>query len=351
MKKQKSIIHSDLFITSCKLISTLIINSMKKWISMIVLSLSCTGIHAQDNLSSLFTDSSQAPHTPVIATFKSGELINARSNETMHKHDLLFIVAHRFGDMAGSNGGAKTFFGMDNIYDVLIGFEYGISDRFTIGTGRDKGAPNGMNTDQMALYYILLKYRLLQQTTDNHVPFAITLFARGAMSTMKPQDKEGSDANFQGFGDRLSAAAQVIIARKFSESFSLEIVPTYIRRDLVATSEMNDLFALGIGGRLRITPHMAIVADYFVPFRNAESTDYYKQQYDLHFYNPLGVGLEIETGGHIFHINFTNSTSIIESQFVPSTTTTWTKGQFRWGFNLSRTFTLGAHAKKEWHKE
>lgn len=318
---------------------------MKKIILLFAISCCWLGASAQDSLSSLFADSSQGAHVPVIATFKSVDVINGRSNETLKKHNLLFIVAHRFGDMAGKNGGGKTLFGMDNIYDVLIGFDYGISDRLTIGTGRDKGSPNGINTDQSSLYYLSLKYRLVQQTTDNHVPFAITLFGRGLMSSMHKTHELGSDANFNNFSDRTSGVAQIIIARKFSDNLSLEITPTYIRRNLVATSEMQNMFALGLGGRVKISRHMAIVADYFLPFRNSQSTDYYKQLYDLDFYNALGVGLEIETGGHVFHINFTNSTSIVETQFIPSTTTTWTKGQFRWGFNLSRTFLLGGHQK------
>jgi len=313
---------------------------MKKIIIFWIMSCCWLKAASQDNLSALFTDTTNQGHVPVIATFKSVDVINGRSNETLKRHNLLFIVAHRFGDIAGKNGGGKTLFGMDDIYDVLIGFDYGISDRLTLGVGRDKGAPNGENTDQSSLYYLSAKYRLWQQTTDNHIPFAVTLFARGLFSSMHRIDEPGSDADFQGFSDRTSAVAQLIIARKFSESLSLEVSPSYIRRNLVATSEMKNMFALGLGGRVRVSRHMAIVADYFIPFRSSESVHYYKQQYDLDFYNALGVGLEIETGGHVFHINFTNSTSIMETQFIPSTTTTWTKGQFRWGFNLSRTFLL-----------
>ena len=314
---------------------------MKKTIALLLTSWFWLSAASQQNLSSLFADTTAPAHIPVIATFKSVDVINGRSNETLKKHNLLFTVAHRFGDIAGKNGGGKTLFGMDDIYDVLIGFDYGISDKLTLGAGRDKGAPNGVNTDQSSLYYLSVKYRLWQQTTDNHIPFCVTLFARGLFSSMHRIDKPGSDADFQGFGDRTSAVAQLIVARKFSENFSLEISPTYLRRNLVSVLEMKDMFAMGIGARVRVSRHMAVVADYFIPLRSSESTDYYKQQFGQDFYNALGVGLEIETGGHVFHINFTNSTSIMETQFIPSTTTSWAKGQFRWGFNLSRTFLLG----------
>jgi hypothetical protein len=102
---------------------------------------------------------------------------------------------------------------------------------------------------------------------------------------------------------------------------------------------MNNLFALGIGGRVKITKTMAIVADYFLPFRSSESRNYFKQK-GVRFYQPLAIGWEIQTGGHVFHINFTNSTAIVENQFIPYTTRSWAKGQFRWGFNISRSFTL-----------
>ena len=134
--------------------------------------------------------------------------------------------------------------------------------------------------------------------------------------------------------------AQAIIARKFNTNFSLEIIPTYVTRNYVMFMDMNNLFSLGIGTRLKFTPRMAIVMDYFLPFRSQASKDYYEQQQNFDFYGPLGIGLEIETGGHVFNISFTNSTAILENQFIPSTSTTWTEGQFRWGFNIARTFTL-----------
>src|SRR5690606_12220023 len=131
---------------------------------------------AQNDLSKLFEDSAAGNrHLPVIATFKSTRIINGQSTETRYKHDLVFIVQHRFGDMAGSNGGVKSFFGLDNSTDIQIAFEYGVSDKLTLGTGRNKGAPNGTNSSLKQLYFLNLKYRALQQSTDNYVPVSITL--------------------------------------------------------------------------------------------------------------------------------------------------------------------------------
>jgi hypothetical protein len=103
--------------------------------------------------------------------------------------------------------------------------------------------------------------------------------------------------------------------------------------------DVNDLFALGAGGRFKFSKRLGLLVEYFYPFRSQESKDYFTAK-GQKFYNPLAVGLEIETGGHVFHVNFTNSTAILENQFIPETTTTWQQGQFRWGFNISRRFSL-----------
>ena len=278
---------------------------------------------------------------PVTATFKSPQIINGQSNETVHKHDLLFVVMHRFNDIAGQFGGIKTFYGLDNATDFLIGFDYGITDRLSFGFGRTKGSPNVSNS-QTQLFYIKPKYRLIRQSTDNHMPVSVTLFGNAVVSGMERQVRDTlSDANFQKFTDRMSFVAQAIITRKFSDNLSLALVPTYVRSNYVRFMDMNDLFALGMGGRLKISHRMALIADYFLSFRSKESKNYYfLHQNGFKFYNPLGIGLELETGGHVFNFIFTNSTAILENQFIPSTSSTWTNGGFRWGFSISRTFTL-----------
>ena len=298
-------------------------------------------LKSQDDLSKLFDDgTSKNERNPVIATFKSPQIINGQSNETMHKHDLLFVVMHRFGDIAGSYGGMQTFYGLDNSSDILIGFDYGISDRWSLGIGRTKGAPNGTNTSQKQMFYVKTKYRLIRQSTDNRIPVSITLFGNDVVSGMDRLALATTDANFQKFSDRMSFVAQAIIARKFSDNFSLALSPTFVRRNYVPFMDMNNLFGLGVGGRMKVSHRMAVIADYFLSFRSQESKNYFLQQKGFRFYNPLGVGLEMETGGHVFNFIFTNSTAILENQFIPSTSSSWTKGGFRWGFSISRTFTL-----------
>ncbi|MGX5818525.1 DUF5777 family beta-barrel protein [Chitinophaga lutea] len=289
---------------------------------------------AQDDLSAVFGKDS-VRREPVIATFKSTRIINAQSNETLAKGDLDFRVAHRFGDIGGSNGGASTFFGLDNSTDIRIAFEYGITDRLTAGISRAKGS--GMFSQ---LYEVLGKFKVLQQTMDNRVPVGLTVFGNAVVTSMKSSPDKDALTHFDNFSSRMSYTAQAILSRKFGDKVSLAVLPTYIHRNRVGYQDMNDMLAVGLGGRLRFSRRLALVVDYFVPFRSQESKDFYKTQ-GVEFYNPLGVGLEIETGGHVFHVNFTNSTAILENQFIPETTTSWLQGQFRWGFNISRRFSLG----------
>lgn len=291
-------------------------------------------VMAQDDLSKMFGKDSVSKG-PVIATFKSTRIINGQSNETLKKGELDFRVAHRFGDMGGDAGGSKTFFGIDNSTDIRIAFEYGITDRLMVGLSRAKGSGNFSQ-----MYEGLAKFKILQQTLDNRIPLGITVFGNAVVTSMKSSTVESDAAYFDNFSSRMSYTGQVILSRKFGNILSLAVLPTYIHRNRVVHMDVNDMFAVGVGGRLRFSKRMALVVDYFLPFREQASKDYFEGR-GVKFYNPLGVGLEIETGGHVFSVNFTNSTAILENQFIPETTSTWLEGQFRWGFNISRRFSLG----------
>ncbi|MBC9911444.1 DUF5777 family beta-barrel protein [Chitinophaga varians] len=305
----------------------------------------CTSIsvygQARQDLSHLF-DSTGPAHPKVLYTYKGTRIIMGHSTDMLRKHELDFRVDHRFGDLAGEFGGAKTFYGIDNSTDIRIGLEYGISDRLMAGLGRSKGSG-----EQHQLIDLLVKYKLVEQTQDSHVPVSVALLGTAVMSCMTSEEDPHKAAWFGDGSDRMSYVAQGIVSRKFGDKLAFSLSPTYVHRNRVGYMDMNNLFALGVGGRLKVSKRIGIVAEYFYPFRSQASRDYYKSQ-GITFYNPLGVGLEIETGGHVFHINFTNSSAIQETQFIPETTTSWLQGQFRWGFNISRRFTL--FGKKDWKK-
>jgi len=288
---------------------------------------------AQD-LEALASKDEVKTHEPVIATYKSTRIIQGHSPETLKKRELDFRVAHRFGDLGGEYGGSKTFFGLDNSSDIRIAFEYGITDRLMVGIGRTKGS--GSLTQ---LYEGLAKYRLLQQTTDDHIPLSVTLFGNAVVSAMTSSTVISDASYFGKFSDRMSYTAQVIVARKFNSNLSLTLLPTWVHRNRVAYMDENEVFALGAGGRWKFSKRMGLLVEYFYPLRSQETKNYFKTQ-GRELYNPLAVGLELETGGHVFHISFTNSTAILENQFIPETRSSWLQGQFRWGFNISRRFSL-----------
>ena len=298
-------------------------------------------IMAQDSLSSILDSEVNkqmaGKKQPVYATFKGTQLVNSRTIETLGKHDLDFRVSHRFGDVGGDFGGEKSFFGLENSTDVKISFDYGITDRLTAGISRSKGA-----TSVRQLYEGSLKYKLLRQTDDNSMPVTVTAFSNAVISSMASNAKANTPDHFNSLSDRLSFTNQLLIARKFSDRFSLMLMPTHVHTNYVINNDQNNIFAMGIGGRLKLTNRMALIADYFKVFRNSASKNSFRAN-GLDFYNPLGAGIEFETGGHVFDFTFTNSTAIVENQFIPYTTTSWKQWRFRWGFNLSRIFSLKKH--------
>lgn len=295
-----------------------------------ILAISC--VYAQDDLLLIAGEGASIKKEKVTATFKSTKVINAQTNETVYKRTLDFRVGHRFGNFGGASGGGyeNNLFGLYQIADVRIAFEYGITDRLTIGLSNNKKNRN---------FEGLVKFRLLEQRKDNSIPFAITLFGSASVSTKKNGDFSDIEREKKALR-RVSYVSQVILARKFGQTFSCALLPTYVHRNYVEDfNDENGTFALGFAARIKITKSFALVGDYFYNFskfhdeaRNSDGNRI--------FYQPLGLGLEVETGGHVFTIMATNSAGIIEKEFVTDTRDTWTKGGFKFSFNISRNFRL-----------
>jgi hypothetical protein len=313
---------------------------MKKKEYLIILftiCLSASTLFAQDLTTIATKNEEKQKKEVVISSFKNFKIVNAQTPMTVPKHNLEFCISHRFGDIAGNAGGVNTLFGFYSISDILFSFDYGVTNNLDLGLGVYKGI--GPFVDS---YYGSLKYKLLQQTTNNSIPVFVTFFGDVNIAAGPASTDPTSDADYGSTADRLSYLAQLIIARKVTSRFSIEVLPTYLHRNLVLYGDENDLFALGGGARYRITKRLSIIADYFHPFSTFRSTA--NEIPDVTFYDPIGIGIEIETGGHVFTINLTNSTGIFENEFIPYTTSDWMKGQFRLGFNIGRDFLLGTGA-------
>ncbi len=291
---------------------------------------------AQDSIivrkeSNSFQQKKQEPD--YIWIFSSSRLINANTVELISKGILEFKVTHNFGDIAGDNGGIKNFFGLDNATDVRIGFHYGLSDRINLIAARSKGAG-----PVQQLYELGFKYRVLRQAEDSRHPLSLTLFGNAVVSAMKKSNFPGQENSFDNFSDRLSQTLQLLLARRFGK-VSLQVSPTLVHRNYVITDDEKTLFALGGAFRLPVKGRFSVLIDYFHTFRSQSSIDFFKTQ-GIRFYDALGVGVELLTEGHVFHLNFTNATEILENRFIPRTVTSWSKGQYRWGFTISRDFNL-----------
>ncbi len=286
---------------------------------------------AQDDSSIVEQPAAKQPDRSPAWIFAAPKIINTQSVEMIPKRTLAFNVTHNFGDIGGDNGGGKTFFGLDNATDVKIGFVYGLSNKVNIGLARAKGA----SLVQQQLEFSL-KYQLMSQSMDNHFPVSITLYGNSVVSATKRSPFPDQDNSFESFGSRFSHFFQVMFARRFGK-LSLQLSPSVVTRSYVTSGDQSGVFALGGAVRLPIRRNFGLIMDYVHPFHSAGTKAFYRSQ-QLELYDVFGIGAEFITGGHVFHLNFTNATEILENRMIPRTVTSWGKGQFRWGFTITRDF-------------
>jgi len=300
---------------------------MKTCLLILLTVLFTISLHAQDDMMDLLdAETEDVSKDPVIATFKTTRIVNAHSIETVKAKTLDIRISHRFGDVGGaSGGGIHQFYGLDNAANIRLAAEYGVTDKLTLGMGRSK-------VKEHIDGYV--KYGLLKQTKDNKMPISVTVFANTAMTPMTASSDTTSEFSYQKFVHRLSYTYQAIIARKISPSISVEILPTYLHRNYVANGDENSLFAIGYAARIKFTRSSAFIVDYFYAFSN------YRKTNGTQYYSPLGIAYELETGGHVFHISFTNAAGIIENDFIPNTTSDWLNGGYKLAFTISRVINM-----------
>jgi len=257
----------------------------------------------------------------VSSTFKGSRLINGQTIETRYKGELEFIFAHRFGPM---NGGLYELYGLDQAY-VRIGLEYGLSDRLGVGIGRN-------SVDKTVDGF--LRFKALRQSKAG-MPISLTAFGIMAVKTSPKDENAGYDITFQ---DRKSYTAQLLIARKFTPALSLQLMPSCVHKNTVDQSiEDNDQIALGVGGRIKVSRSVALTTEYYYRFNVHDNNPYY---------NSIGFGVDIETGGHVFQIVITNSRGLTERAFITETTGEFFDGDIHLGFNVTRIFQLKRDQKE-----
>ncbi len=268
----------------------------------------------QDDLLSLLDEEETTEY--VNASFKTNRVINFHSLENTASGVLDFKIGHRFGTL---NGGFYELFGLDNA-TIRLGLDYGISDVLTVGLGR---------SSYQKTYDGFVKYKWLRQSTGKkNMPISAAVLLTSAVQTLTWPNPERD--NF--FSSRLYYTTQLIIGRKFNESFSLQLSPTMVHRNLVRTNaEKNDVFGVGAAGRFKLTKRISVNAEYMYLLPDQVASD---------IKPSLSLGFDIETGGHVFQLHFTNSTSMIEKGFITETTNSWADGGIHFGFNVSRVFTV-----------
>lgn len=273
------------------------------------------------------TELAEETYSEPIRTFESTRIINGHSVENLRKGVLEFRIEHRFGDIAGSNGGAQNWFGFDNAADIRMAFEYGVTDKFMVGLGRSKGNGNPYRS----LLDAFGKYRLMHQSSTT--PFSLSANGTVTYTYQKASDDISSVNYYPKQVHRLAYAAQLNVARKFGESFSLALMPTVVHRNYVAADDQNTVFSVGGAMRWSITSKVGVLAEYYHCFNQANLRTGNE--------NSLGFAVEWITFGHNFTIYLTNSSGFTETQFITNTNEKWSKGQFRLGFCIGRKFEKG----------
>ena len=290
-------------------------------------------VHAQDDLMKMLEDESKKEKKKdyATATFKTSRLINGHSIENAAAGVLDFKISHRFGMV---NKGGYELFGLDQA-TMRMGLDYGISDRLMIGVGR--------STFQKQ-YDALGKFKILRQSKGGRwsSPISVSAVSTVMLKTLKWEDP--TRKNY--YTSRLSFAHQLIIARKFSEGLSLQLMPSYVHYNLAqGATDPNDIFAMGVGGRIKLSKRLSFNAEYYhvLPLSFVKGEGYMIPGTK----NSLAVGFDIETGGHVFQLHFTNSTGMTEKTFITETTGDFFKGDIHFGFNVSRVFTIKEKRKKK----
>lgn len=291
-----------------------------KTFTLLFLVLFCSAFcaNAQEDLLKELEQKTEDDTQASFAAFKGTRIINGHSIETKPAGTLEFIFAHRFGAV---NGGLYEMFGLDQAL-VRLGLDYGITDRLSVSIGRN-------SVDKTLDGYA--KYNLLKQRKGTHAfPFSLT--ALGGMAyRLTPRENSDVSPQFKN-SDRLAYTAQLLVARKITQAFSLQLVPTLIHKNFVDQQiEENTQFALGAGARLKVTPSVAITSEYYHNLSMKDNAPYY---------NAVGIGVDIETGGHVFQLLFTNAVGLTERSFITETTDDFFDGDIHFGFNVTRTFQL-----------
>lgn len=286
---------------------------MNRWILPILLLLGTTALFAQDL--DLLDDEPEAPVTNyTTATFKTNRVVNGHSIETVAKREFDFKISHRFGFVSG---GFYDLFGLDQA-TMRMGGDFGITDNINVGIGR---------SNEGKTYDGFVKYKFLKQSTGaKNMPISAAWISHMGVNTIRWTQPQRENL----FTSRLHYTHQLLVARKMSKSLSIQLSPTLVHKNLVDSADRtNDILSIGIGVRQKLTTRISVNGEYYYVLPNQLESDKT---------NALSLGFDIETGGHVFQLFFTNAASPFEKGFITDTKANWADGDIRFGFNIARMF-------------
>ncbi|MGB0165251.1 MAG: DUF5777 family beta-barrel protein [Luteibaculum sp.] len=278
----------------------------------------CGNLWGQEDLFDTLDEMQPEQENYATATFKSTRIVNSPTIELTRPGELNFIVQHRFGTI---NSGLYDLFGIDNS-EVRLAFDYGLTPFLMVGIGRSGG---------IKTYDANAKVRLLRQK-EGGSPVTLAAYTAVAYDFNKSRPgEELDDVN------RLSYVYELLVARKFSESLSLQLAPAFVHKNLVDSASFgNDFIALGLGGRQKVSKRVSINLDYVYLLDNGNRDD---------IYNSIALGVDIETGGHVFSLHVTNSRGMADRSYITETTGDISDGDIYFGFNINRVFTVDKRKK------
>ncbi len=266
----------------------------------------------------------------ITETFNSTRIINSHSPEVLGAKTWEYRIEHRFGDMAGDLGGVQSAFGFDQAADIRMAFEYGFTKKWMLGLGRSKG----IGAPYTSLIDGFVKGKLLTQNKEKGMPISLAYIGTTYLTYMKSVNDPNSAANYDGnFLRRMAFSNQVVISRKFSDRFTMALMPTLTHRNYVLYNDLNTVGAVGIAVNYKFTKSFGVIVEYFQSLN-------FEEEIRPNFTNSLAFGFEFVTNGHNFHINLTNARGFGDVQYIALNQSDWAKGQFRLGFSISRNFKI-----------
>ena len=268
-------------------------------------------LFSQDDLLSEIDTTTETP-LYASAVFKGLKVINFESTKLVAKGGFNFIVSHRFGTV---KNGFQNLFGLDEAVTHL-NFVYGLSDHINISASR---------SSNQKIYEVATKFRLVNQQAGK-MPFTVVSYTSVLANTALETDNLPKLE----FKHRLSYVAQLLVSRKMNKNLSLILSPTFFHDNYLTDDfQENSQYGVGFGGRYKLGNRWSLNTEYGVHLNRSKNSLYN---------NPFSIGVDLETGGHVFQLLFTNSQSMNTNGVFGTSTGEWGEGDVYFGFNLARSF-------------